>query len=133
MRRLIIAFLASLFLISCATVTDYYKNPVEEAAANKDQYAKVIFYNDTNLILWPSSSAVGIEIVIDGIRAARLERRQYIDLYVKKGRHELTLIHWDLFKFTDNYNIELTDDNYIIELYCRPFSTPYEVDPLPQN
>ena len=50
MRKLIIAYLTTLFLISCATVSDNYKNPVEEAAVNKDQYAKVTFYNDTNLM-----------------------------------------------------------------------------------
>ena len=37
------------------------------------------------------------------------------------------LTHWDVFKFTDNYEIELTEDNYLIDVYCRPVSTVYEI------
>jgi hypothetical protein len=134
MKKLISAFLLGLILSSCATVQEIYRNPVEEAAANKDQYAKITFYNNTNLALYPSSSAIGIEIVIDGKVIPRLRRNRYIDVYVKKGRHDLQLTHWDVFEFTDNYNIEFKNDTYIIEVYCGLISTPYDIkNELPKD
>lgn len=127
MRRLIFACALMLLLVSCATVDTNYRNPVEEATTEKGQYAKVVFYNDTNMIVYPSSSAVGIEVIIDGMLVSKLRWHQQIEVYVKKGRHDLVLTHWDLFKFVDRYEIEFTEDNYMVDISCRPVSTVYEI------
>jgi len=124
--RLIGAFLGCLFLISCAVSSETYRNPVQEATTNKSQYSKVTFYNDTNFALYPSSDTVGIEIVFDGKHAAYLRHDKYIELYLQKGPHELTLAHWDVFRFTDKYTIDFTLDEYVLQIYCQPISTIYE-------
>lgn len=127
MRRLIIACLASLLLVSCATVTTKYKNPEEEAIANKGQYSRVVFRNVTNKFLYPSSSGIGIEVILDQMLISKLRGDQQSEVFIKKGRHNLMLTHWDIFKFTDNYEIDFTEDDYLIDVYCRPVSTVYEI------
>lgn len=127
MRRLVAACLASLLLVSCATVTTNYKNPEEEAIANKGQYTRVVFRNGTNKVLYPSSSGIGIEVILDKMLVSNLRWDQQSEVFIKKGRHNLMLTHWDVFKFTDNYEIELTEDNYLIDVYCRLVSTVYEI------
>ena len=127
MRRLVVACLTSLLLASCATVTNNYKNPEEEAIANKGQYSRVVFRNGTNKVLYPSSSGIGIEVILDQMLISKLSWDQQSEVFIKKGRHNLMLTHWDVFKFTDNYEIELTEDNYLIDVYCRPVSTVYEI------
>jgi len=127
MRRLVVACLTSLLLVSCATVTINYKNPEEEAIANKGQYSRVVFRNGTNKVLYPSSSGIGIEVILDQMLISKLRWDQQSEVFIKKGRHNLMLTHWDVFKFTDNYEIELTEDNYLIDVYCKPVSTVYEI------
>jgi len=123
--KFILLILTSVLLLSCGTVHHIYKNPIDEVKVNRDQYSKIIFYNNTNLALYPSSSAIGIGIFIDGKYVTKLKWRRYIELYVEKGSHKLELYHWDVFKFTDNYNMKFDNDEYAIELYCKPVSNGY--------
>jgi hypothetical protein len=126
-KNMLITCAATLLFLSCASVSTSYKDPVEEARTNKGQYASVVFYNDTNILLYPSSSGIGIEVIIDGMLVSKLKWDQRIEVYIKKGRHHLMLTHWDVFKFTDSYELNVTEDNYLITLYCRPVSTAYEI------
>ena len=134
MNKNILLIFMSLFLFSCGTASGIYKNPIVEAQTNKAQYSRIIFYNDTNLVLYPSSNAIGIGIIIDGKYVTKLRWRRYIEFYVEKGPHELQLYHWDVFKFTSSYKLEFNEDVYVIELHCTAVSNAYVIkNELPPN
>ena len=134
MSKNILLIFMSLFLLSYGTASGIYKNPIVEGQTNKGQYSKIIFYNNTNLVLYPTSSAIGIGIIIDGKYVTKLKWGQYIELHVQKDPHELQLYHWDVFKFTNNYKLEFNEDIYVIELYCKPVSNAYVIkNELPPN
>ena len=125
MSRNILSIFMSLFLLSCATASGIYKNPIIEAQTDKAQYSTIIFYNESDLGLYPSSNAIGMGIIIDGKYVTKLRWRRYVEIYVRKGLHELQLYHWDVFKFTSRHKLELNEDFYAIELYFKPFSNAY--------
>ena len=132
-KNILLIFLG-LFLLSCGTASGLYKNPIFEAQANKGQYSKIIFYNNTNFGLYPTSSGIGMGIIIDGKYVTKLRWRRYIEFYVEKGLHELQVYHWDVFKFTSSYKLEFNEDDYVIELQCTPVSNAYFIkNELPPN
>ena len=134
MSRNILSIFMSLLLLSCGTASGIYKNPIVEAQTNKAKYSRVIFYNSTKLGLYPTSSAIGIGIIIDGKYVTKLRWSRYIEFYVDKGPHELQLYHWDVFKFTSSYKLEFNEDVYVIELHCTAVSNAYVIkNELPPN
>ncbi len=134
MSRNILLIFISLFLLSCGTASGIYKNPIVEAQTNKDQYSTIIFCNGTKLGVYPTSSGIGMGIIIDGKYVTKLRWSRYIEVYVQKGLHELELYHWDVFKFTSRHKLEFKEDFYVIELYCTPVSNAYHIkNELPPN
>ncbi len=125
MGRNILSIFLGLFLLSCGTTSGIYKNPTIEAQADKARYSTIVFYNESDFGLYPSSNAIGMGIIIDGKYVTKLRWRRYVEIQVRKGLHELQLYHWDVFKFTSKHKLELNEDFYAIELYFTPFSNGY--------
>jgi hypothetical protein len=136
MKRFTLSILVLMLIGSCASmkIIGDYNNPEQDAKLNNNSYSKVLLFNKTNPIAYPMASSIGIEIIIDSMQAPRLFKKQYIELFIKKGKHILTLTHWDVFKFTNNYKIDFEKDSYILELNCSPVGTPYKIiNELPKD
>lgn len=129
MRKLFIMFVSVLILFSVvsAETNNGSRNCEENSEKNMSNYSKIIFYNNSNKLLYVKANAIGIEINIDGEKVTRIKRGQYGEVIIEKGKHDVILTHWDAFKFANKCQMDFVDDQYVIELYCSPVNTLYKM------
>jgi len=95
-------------------------------------YSRVVFFNDSSEALYFESG--NIRIQLNGSTAPSLYLNHYAQLFLVPGEYELMLEHFDLFKFTDRYDIAISGPEVFIRIWCRPVSTQYErVEKLPDD
>jgi len=118
--------LAILFSSGCSTVRREYQLPDQSInAALTPGKARVLFFNDTNIALFPMSNRIGIKVNGRGVGSPY--SGDYIQMDLEKGTHELYLSHFDLFYFTDTYSLVVDRDRLNARVYCSPFSTDFEI------
>ena len=88
-------------------------------------YVRVVFFNDTlEALNWATGT---IRIQVDGQTAPSLYLNHYAQLFLRPGEYELMLEHWDVFKFTDRYRVQIAEPGMFFRVWCTPFATKYEV------
>ena len=95
-------------------------------------YVRVVLFNDTlEGLNWTTGT---MRIQIDGRTAPSLYLNHYAQLFLKPGRYDLMLEHWDLFQFTDRYPVEITAPESFFRVWTTPFGNEYErVEALPPD
>ncbi len=100
----------------------FFKKPAETTG-----YSKMIFYNTSNPLLFPFNDG-NINIKIDGEHLAKIAKKDFLEIYVKKGTHKLYLDHWDVFTFKNEYELNFMNDSSYIEVFAQPISTQFQVN-----
>ena len=135
MRKLGLELIVFAVLLSACKTPEGPRLPLppQDLAINvPDGYARVVFFNDSTEALYPSSG--NIRIQLDGKTAPSLYLNHYSQLFLSPGRYELLLEHWDVFTFTDEYEIEIREPDTFIRIWCSPISTKHEiVESLPAD
>lgn len=93
----------------------------------------VIIFNDSNIL----SDLVPIEISIDGRYIATLKRREFVDVSIECGKHELSIRHKEPFikkYYQNNYTIEITGSGMALKVYTGLISTKFQhIKELPKK
>lgn len=120
-------FMLVFSLVGCATVSYEYDLPPQALNAPKvEGKTRVIFYNDTNLVLFPAGTwRIGIEI--DGVGVENLHLHKYVQLNLESGPHVLELRHVDIFTFKDKYDFLVEGEVMYVKVFNGLVSTKYEV------
>ena len=96
------------------------------------EHSKVVLYNTTNKIVWPASHRIIASF--NSELTPEVPSGSYVILYLPPAIYEFTLSHWDLFNFSDTYELEVTLDDTYIRIFNGIVSTKYEiVDDLPDD
>lgn len=97
-------------------------------------HARVIFFNTSNRLLYGPDGTDRINVFVNGKPIGSIRIGNYLQVFLPIGSHRLTLRHRDIHDFQDDYRILIDGKLLLVEVYCRPFSTRYEiVDSLPAN
>jgi hypothetical protein len=93
----------------------------------------MIIFNNSNII----TSTGPIEISIDGRHIAILKRREFVDVSIEYGKHELSIRHKELLinkYYQNDHSIEITTSDIAIEVYTGLASTKFKfVNELPKS
>ena len=132
-----ILFLVSIFLCSCGihTIKPEYNMPDQNIQANLDKgKTRVIFFNDSNSILYGLDGSDKINIKLNDKAVGSLKIGDYVQIFLEQGAYDLYLAHWDLVTLESTYKINIGKDDVYIQVYSQTTSTAYQiVDELPEN
>ena len=135
MRLLGLVLLVASFALGACTTPEGPRLPLPPQDLQTevpDGYSRVVFFNDSIEALYFESG--NIRIQIDGKTAPSLYLNHYAQLFIPPGSYELMLEHFDLFNFTNRYEITISGREVFFRIWCRPVSTRYEiVDKLPDD
>jgi hypothetical protein len=122
--HLAIVFLV-LPLAACTTVKTEQQLPDQalDAPHATDRH-RVVFYNDTIVVLFPTSNRIGIKL--DGKGVAAPYSGRYVQIDVPSGEHTLELSHFDVLYFHDKYPLKIEDRDVYLRVYCTPVATKFE-------
>jgi hypothetical protein len=133
-RQLILVIAAALISAACKTPEGprLALPPQDLSTPVPAGYVRVVFFNDT---FEPLNYATGtIRIQIDGKTAPSLYLNHYAQLFLKPGQHEVMLEHWDLFTFTDRYQVEIQPPEAYFRVWTTPLGNKYEhLESLPPD
>jgi hypothetical protein len=117
---------AILFSYGCTTVSREYQLTDQSLnAAMTPGKARVLFFNDTILALYPLSNRIGIKVGGRGVAAPF--SGEYVQVDLEKGTYDLHLSHFDVFYFTDKYSLPVDRDKLNVRVYNSPVATAFEV------
>lgn len=128
-------FLVILLLVSCRT-PDGPRIPLTDQSLSAEippSHARVVFFNTSNKIVYPTSGSVRIQL--DGQTVPTVHFDRYVQIFVEPGEYDLLLEHFDAFGyFTSRHRITISAPESFFAVYSQPVSTAYEQVPaLPEN
>ena len=136
MRRIIQRFFVvvlSLFLAGCLTPL---KNEIPlaggdlSARATKTNETKLVFFNDSDFLMFGIDSTGRINVTLDGKGVAQLNIGRYAQVITSKGRHTIDLVHRDIFHFRSHHVIELNDPDSFLKIYATPVGNAVKLLPV---
>jgi len=96
--------------------------------------SRVVIFNNSNVLLYGPDLTDKIDILIDNKPLGSIRMHEYIMFDLMLGTHNLDLTHYDLFKFSNSYNLEINDNKMYIEVYNGLISTKFKlVHELPER
>jgi hypothetical protein len=123
-----LAFLAALVVLisGCTTVQPTTKLPTQNLEAQPAQgKTPVVFYNNSNPLYLDGSWRIGISVNGEGVE--NLHLRQYVQLFLAPGKYRLGLSHRDIFRFNDEYDLEVGTKPMYVEVFNGMVSTKLEI------
>ena len=121
-KRSFVFFIGLFSLIACSTVTPQTVLPSQTLDTDAaDVEVWIIFFNDSNPLLYAASGRIGIEL--DGTGLANVNIGEYVKVGVMPGVHKVTLKHWDVFTFTDKYTLKIPETDAYVRVSNSPYST----------
>lgn len=116
---------------SCSTVQREIELPNQSLnmAPPAKGEGKVVFYNDSNLLLFglDGSGRVGIKVDERGIGSPYIGR--YVAVNLPQGERVLELSHIDVFTFRDSYQLTVKPGTQYVRAFNRPTSTRFDIQP----
>ncbi len=118
MRRIIVlcfSLLAAVAMSGCSAtlpnVSSDYPRADQNSQSSKEQ-TKLIIFNASSPLLFPTTGKMNV--FLNGKGAAQLNIYEYVQLMVPQGKYNVELVHYDLFTFRSNHEIELaTPEAYL--------------------
>lgn len=90
---------------------------------NEQNSHKLILVNTTNLLLFPAVNS--INVAVDGKMVGNIDRNEFIEIYLTKGKHELMLEHWDFKFWPTTHSLMVGNNPTTIKIYSGMVSTKY--------
>ncbi len=120
------------YRITCQSDPDFLPRIVTSAKDNESNLARLRIVNTSGLLFDEHTGAIYISI--SGRSLGKLPKRQWIDIVVQPGIHEVTLMHKDIGTFSRTYEIDIPLGGTTIKAWATPVSTKYEaISSLPEN
>lgn len=128
--RVLIVIMSFLIVTGCGSdklnVKPASDIPSQETNAQvPDGKYRVIFFNDAGFLNSMDGTSA-IELTVNGKYYGRLAAKEYIQLFLGKGKFNINLVHYDLFKFETNHELMVNDHLYV-ETSASPISNTFEV------
>ena len=102
----------------------------------KDGHSRVIFYNSYDFLNNVDTSSSELNLYINEKGLVHLKPLKYYVIDLKKGEHNLKLVHKDIFDISSNHKLKLKKDIHYFEVKMsplNPFSNDFEEhDKLPK-
>lgn len=99
------------------------------AAANE---SKVLFFNNSNKLLFGIDGTGRVGIWINGIGLGVLEIGEYAQVSLPRGRHDIELVHVDVVTFNSKHEIVVGDGPLFVEVFATIVSNDLKTfDALP--
>lgn len=92
--------------------------PLDEPTSG--EYAEVIFFN--------GNKSGTVNIVFDTGEECKLKKKQYAVRELKKGAYDFEFYHWDMFKFSDEYQIKFNEKKVFLAVFSSTFGTHFAYD-----
>ncbi len=131
LRDWVITAIASILLVGCVDIPVVHPTtpPPSQSPTAKPPagHARAVFFNTSNWLLYVPDGTDRINIYLDGAPLGSLRRHDFLQVFVNHGRHVLGLHHKVIVVFEDEYDIEISGEEAFIVVWCRPFSTQYEL------
>jgi hypothetical protein len=128
MKRPLLGMLAVAMLSQACTTAEGPRLPLPPQGVSTPVpagYVRVVFFNDTfEALNWATGT---IRIQINGQTAPSLYLNHYAQLFLRPGKYELMLEHWDVFKFTDRFQVEITPPESVFRVWTTPLGNKYEI------
>ncbi|HKJ79553.1 MAG TPA: hypothetical protein VKA10_08455 [Prolixibacteraceae bacterium] len=100
--------------------------------STETNHCKLLVFNDSNDVFFALTGKQ--RVAIDNKNAGKLKRNEYMIINLQKGKHELSLEHWDLFVFKSKHEINLMNDTNYISIKASPTSNSIEIlNSLPEK
>jgi len=90
------------------------------AEATSEEYAEVIFFN--------GNKSGTVNIVFDTGEECKLKKKQYAVRELKKEEYDFEFYHWDMFKFSDEYQIKFDKNKVFLAIFSSTFGTHFAYD-----
>lgn len=136
-RYTVLIVVTSFLLAGCAAIPSLDGPSLEIpnqglGSSRIDSMTRVVFFNNTNRLLWPTSHV--IRLSLDGKVAPAIPSGKYLQVDLEPGTYELVLRHRDVVLFTHSYSFTVEGRDQYVRLYNVPLRSEYEVvDSLPND
>ena len=89
---------------------------------------------DERVIVFNRNTVAGeVYFAFNGAEPCKLEKWQMTSVELEDGPHDLTVFHWDLFKFSDDYEVDMPDGARFIGVFSGVGSTNFSYyDDIPR-
>jgi hypothetical protein len=129
--KVIGAAIACLSVLSITGCTPTLTGARIEAPSQSLEFARpagktrIVFFNDTNLLLWPASNK--IVMALNDEVSPPLFSGEYLQVFVDAGGYVFRLRHWDVFTFTDEHQLTISGEQMYIKVFNKFTSTEFEI------
>jgi hypothetical protein len=98
-----------------------------ESRSTKADEARLIFFNNSNKLLFGLDNTGRINVLLNGKAVGGPNIGEYIQVQVPKGKYLLNLVHLDLFEFRSVHELDVQDDPLFVELRATVVSNEIQV------
>jgi hypothetical protein len=89
--------------------------------------ARLVFFNNSSKLMYGPDNTGRVNIWLNGKALGGPNIGEYIQVQLPKGKHQLTLMHLDMFEFRSVHDLEALDDLLFVELRATVVSNEVQV------
>lgn len=89
--------------------------------------ARLVFFNNSSKLMFGPDNSGRVNIWLNGKAIGGPNIGEYVQVQVPKGKHQLTLLHLDMFEFRSTHELEAADDLLFVEVRATVVSNEYQV------
>lgn len=135
MKRFVVAFTAAVILLAlqgCAGPTVLRAEipilgPDISATPSVQGESKVLFFNNSNKLLFGIDNTGKVGIYVDGKGLGVLQIGQYVQISLPRGPHRIELVHVDIVEFRSSHSLEVGSEAAYVEVFATPVSNDLNV------
>ncbi len=131
---MIIAILTTTGCDRLTAVTKFDLPSLSLKAKPDADLAKVIFFNNSDVVTHGIDSCGAVTIKINDKDLATLPIHTYVQIFLEKNEYDLHMAHLDAFLFESDHKLKVDKDEMFVEVSASTTSNRYKIaDQLPDN